>query len=100
MMFEELWKLLRKERIQRDRFYRLAILSYQFGDTAKAVVYKEYYGDEGIHAELRLALADVIAQIHVFCLSENLDFEVIEDLGLKRLGEFVAKRMSKETQTK
>lgn len=94
-VYEEFWKLLRVDPLQRDAFYRLSILTYQLGDVHKAVVYQHYYGSTGSHAELNIALADLIAQLHIFCLSQGLNYQKLEELGLKRLGEFTARRMRK-----
>lgn len=94
MNFEELWKLLRTEHIQRDKYYRLSIASYQLGDVHKAVVYQQYYGSVGSHAESKIAISDLIAQIHLLCLTLNLDYDKLQDLGLKRLAEFVSRRMA------
>ncbi len=93
MNYEELWKIMSKHPVQRDILWRMCILIYELGDTVKAVIYKRYYGDTGVHAELKIALADLIAQIHILCLQANLDFKELEELGLKRLGEFVTGRM-------
>ncbi|RLG44766.1 MAG: hypothetical protein DRN81_03680 [Thermoproteota archaeon] len=91
--WDELWKLLRTDPLQRDVFYRLSVLTYELGDVHKAVVYKHYYGDTGTHAELKVALADLFAQLYIFCLSQGLDVEELEKLGLKRLGAFVTRRV-------
>ena len=93
MDYREVWKLMLSSPIQRDRFYRLCILTYQLGDVVKSTVYEYYYGDSGVHGEVKVALADLIAQIHIFCLHRNLDFRELEELGLKRLADFVVRRM-------
>jgi len=93
MNYEEVWKLLRKDPIQRNLLWRLSILTYQLGDVIKAIVYKMYYGSEGHHAELKLALADLIAQIRILMIQLGLNYSEIEQLGLERLMEFVVKRM-------
>ena len=93
MNYEELWKMMSKNPLQRNMFWRLCIMSYELGDAIKSIVYQHYYGDTGVHGEVKTSLADLIAQIHVLCLQCNLDFEELEELGLKRLAEFVARRM-------
>ena len=93
MNFEEVWKLLRKDPIQRSLLWRISILTYQLGDVIKAIVYRMYYGSEGHHSELKLALADLIAQLKILMIQLGLDYSEIEQLGLERLMEFVVKRM-------
>lgn len=91
--WEELWKKHRTDMIQRNIYYRLAILGYQYGDVQKAIVYRNYYGSEGIHSELKIALADLIAQTHILCSALELDYDELSNLGEKRLAEFILKRM-------
>lgn len=73
----------------------MSIISYQLGDVHKAIVYKQYYGSVGMHAELKIAMADLTAQIHMLCLKTGLDFSEVENLGLRRLAEFTSKRMKR-----
>ena len=93
MNFEEVWKLLKKDPLQRNILWRLCILNYQLGDVTKALVYRIYYGEEGHHTELKLGLADLIAQIRILMIQLNLNYNEIEELGLKRLMDFVIRRM-------
>jgi hypothetical protein len=95
LSFDELWLMLQKQEIEKEPFYRLSILDYQYGDIKKALIYKNYYGSEGIHSELKIALSDLLAQIHIFCLSQDISFYEIESLGLLRLREFCLRRMKK-----
>ena len=94
--WHEIYRLLMEDPQQRDLGYRFNVAAYQMGDAVKAHVYKHYYGSEGIHAEMRIALADVIAQAHILALHQNLDFDVLEELGKERLYDFVKTRMMKK----
>ena len=93
MNFEEVWKLLKRDPLQREILWRASILTYQLGDVIKALVYRIYYGEEGHHTELKLALSDLIAQIRILMIQLNLNYNEIEELGLKRLMDFVIRRM-------
>jgi len=100
MNFKEVWMLLKKDPLQRNVLWRLSILSYQLGDVIKATVYRIYYGNEGHHTELKLALADLIAQIRILTIQNGLNYDELEELGLKRLMDFVTKRMRTEVNLK
>ena len=93
MSYEEATKMLMTHPRERDVFYRLAILGYQVGDIQKGVVYRSFYGSEGIHKEIEIAIADAIAQLKVLCLLLNVDFEECDALGLSRLWDFVHRRL-------
>jgi len=70
-------------------------MTYQLGDVVKAIVYRIYYGKEGHHTELKLALADLIAQIRILMIQTGLDYNEIEKLGLQRLMDFAVRRIRK-----
>jgi len=93
MDYHEAWRLIAREHTARDTFFRLTVLGYQFGDVQKALVYKSYYGKEGYHKEREVAIADMIAQVHLLCEQQGLDYQELEALGLKRLLEFISDRM-------
>ena len=90
--FEQIYSRIQANSPNNDPFYRLAILGYQYGDVQKGLVYETYYGKTGCHAELKIALADMIAQIRLFCINQNMDFHELQKLGQERLDDFVNKR--------
>ena len=54
----------------------------------------KYPEDHGAHfAELKNELADTVAMVQMLCRSMGIEYEEINELGLRRLMEFVSRRM-------
>lgn len=85
MDYSELWKILRTLPHQKEPNFRANIVTYNAGDIAKATAYIQIFGSTGSHAELRIAIADTIAQLHILCEMHSLDFNALDDLGKIRL---------------
>lgn len=84
-MWKEAWLLLKEKRLQKDKNFRANILTYNLSDVVKAIVYIQVFGNEGSHAELEIAISDTIAQLHMICESNELNYKQLEDQGLERL---------------
>ena len=80
--FNEVYNILAQSKPNDDKFYRLSVLGYNFGDVQKAIVYIQYYGSVGYHAELEIAISDMITQLRLLCCNQNIDFSKCEKLGL------------------
>lgn len=70
---------------------RLDIMTYQFGEACKffKVYNKAYAGDDGkvkgYELEGMLALANLTVQLELFCVSKNINFNELRDLGYEHL---------------
>ena len=93
MDYNEAWKLIRTDKMATDPFVRLTILSYQLEGLGKATFYRYYYNDPVYRKEQEIAISDLIAQIHLFCLLEGFDFRKLEELGYKRIMETINTRL-------
>lgn len=93
-------ELKKNEPTSDNKFFRLSIIAYEFGDLNRAIVYanrfnesnKTQYGSkwkdpDGILAEGKLALADMLTQIQMLCLTLEWDFEELRELGANHLRE-------------
>jgi hypothetical protein len=75
-----------------DQFFRLSIIAYEIGDLHRAVVYSNRFKDDEkmriAHlAHGKLALADVLTQLYLLCLSLEWDFNKLRELGALHLQE-------------
>jgi len=79
-------------------FFRLAIIDYELGDLARAIVYSERFTKKAmfrdgfkdksvILTEGKLAMADVLTQLHLLCISLGWNFEELRELGAQHLEE-------------
>lgn len=93
-------ELKKVEPTSNNEFFRLCICSYEFGDLSRAVVYhnrfksskKVLFGNgfkspEAILAEGKLAMADLLTQLNLLCISMHWDFEELRKLGTQHLAE-------------
>ena len=70
---------------------RLDIMTYQLGEAVKFYkVYGKAYADDdgkvkGYESEGMLALANLIVQFELFCVSKNINFNELRDLGYEHL---------------
>ncbi len=97
---KELIELKKNEPSSDNEFFRLAIMDYELGDLARSLVYsnrfnesnKVQYGSNWISPEVilsngKLAMADLVTQLHMLCLSLGWNFEDLRELGLEHLRE-------------
>jgi len=92
-------KLTKGNPLQSNILARLTILTYNLGDLVKAVYYALHYGegihDRGYRAEIKIALADTLAQLKVLIHYLGFSEEEIERLAYERLQEFISKRLKR-----
>lgn len=75
-----------------DQFFRLSIIAYEIGDLHRSIVYANRFKDDKkikiAHlAHGKLALADVLTQLYLLCLSLEWDFNQLRELGVLHLQE-------------
>lgn len=86
--------------IQKDRHFRLSILTYQIGDLAKMVAYESIFGEDSpetkraYHGERKKAVADALIQLLLFAHNESLDYDELLYIGLGGLDEFLERKRS------
>jgi len=96
-MWKLLWVRLQKGGHQRNALHRLAMLLNQVGAVSKVISYRVACPEhtDGRNAELKVALADLFAQVNILILSEGLSLEEIESLSQRKLQEFIETRLPK-----
>jgi hypothetical protein len=83
-----------------NEFFRLGIITYELGDLARAIVYAERFKNSEkvmfrngfkdknvILAEGKLAMADLLTQLHMLCISMDWDIENLREIGAQHLAE-------------
>ena len=85
-------ELKKNEPTSDNQFFRLAILAYEMGDLNRSIVYAERFkNDEKVRiahlANGKLAMADVLTQLHLLCQSVGWDFHELRKLGIQHLKE-------------
>lgn len=85
-------ELKKNEPSSDDQFFRLSIIAYEIGDLHRAAVYANRFKDDEkmriAHlAHGKLALADVLTQLYLLCLSLDWDFNKLRELGALHLQE-------------
>lgn len=95
MNWEEIWKLLRQQPIQRDISHRIRAVEHETGRVTTAYWYACAYPDkaEGYMGEVRKELGDIIAMIRMLCQRMNWNYDEIELNGQKDLMKFITERM-------
>jgi len=76
---------------------QMLVIVYELGDLAKCIQRMSVYPNNvlGYKAEAKKAVADLIAQIHLFCYRMGWNFYEVEALGLKALEEAIRERAEK-----
>ena len=83
--------LIIRNEVFKDWETRLDIMTYQFGEACKFFkVYNKAYSSQpnvakGYEAEGKLALANLIIQLEIFCVIKNINFDELRDLGYEHL---------------
>ncbi len=99
--FEYYIKELKKNEPTSDNeFFRTNIIMYELGDLCRAIVYSKRFKDsdkilfrdgfkncDTILSEGKLAMADMITQLRMLCISLNWSFDELSELGIKHLEE-------------
>jgi len=99
--FEYYIKELKKNEPTSDNeFFRTNIIMYEFGDLCRAIVYAQRFKNsdkimfrdgfkncDTILSEGKLAMADMITQLRMLCVSLNWSFDELSELGIKHLEE-------------
>jgi len=99
--FEYYIKELKKNEPTSDNeFFRTNIIMYEFGDLCRAIVYANRFKNTDkimfrdgfkdvniIMSEGKLAMADMITQLRMICVSLNWNFDEVSELGIKHLEE-------------
>ena len=99
--FEYYIKELKKNEPTSDNeFFRTNIIMYEFGDLCRAIVYANRFKNTDkimfrdgfkdvniIMSEGKLAMADMITQLRMLCVSLNWNFDEVSELGIKHLEE-------------
>lgn len=85
-------QLKKDEPTSDNQFFRLAIITYEMGDLNRSIVYAERFrNDEKARtaylANGKLALADLLTQLHLLCQTVGWDFNELRMLGAKHLNE-------------
>jgi len=83
-----------------NELFRMNIIMYELGDLARAIVYAERFRNSDkvmfrngfkdkntILAEGKLAMADLLTQLHMLCISMDWDFENLREIGAQHLAE-------------
>jgi len=95
------WNVLKKKYKQENALWRLLRIFSEMGDAAKSITYLEYYKighkfkDDviGYKAELKLALADTLAQTYMMILNAGLNLNEVETLGMNHLKDAINNRL-------
>ncbi len=86
-------RYLKSQELSSDNlFFRLAIIDYELGDLTRSIVYSERFIKEamfrdGMLAEGKLAMADVLTQLYLLCISLGWNFGELRKIGAKHLEE-------------
>ena len=96
----KLIELKKNEPTSDNEFFRTNIIMYELGDMCRAIVYAERFKNSNktlfkdgfkepsiILAEGKLAMADMITQLRMLCLTLKWDFDELSNLGVKHLEE-------------
>jgi hypothetical protein len=75
-----------------DQLFRMSIIAYELGDLHRAIVYANRFRDDekmrlAYMANGKLALADVLTQLYLLCVSLEWDFNKLRELGALHLKE-------------
>lgn len=89
---KELAELKKNEPTSDNQFFRMCIASYEFGDLHRSIVYSERFKNDpkirSAHlANGKLALADLLTQLNLLCITQEWDFEGLRRLGVEHLKE-------------
>lgn len=97
---EALCALKSREPTSDNEFFRMNIIMYELGDLARAIVYAERFRNSNevmfrngfkdkntILAEGKLAMADLLTQLHILCISMGWDIENLREIGVQHLAE-------------
>jgi NTP pyrophosphatase (non-canonical NTP hydrolase) len=94
------WKFLYRRLVENDPelqslpWYRLIVLINQVGSLDKAVTYRYYEGESSGHlAEIKLSLADLLAQTFMMALNERIELGDLMELAYARLEDFIQNRL-------
>ena len=94
-----LQELKNNEPTSDNLFFRTNIIMYEFGDLCRSIVYAERFKNNKtlfrdgfkntntILSEGKLAMADIITQLRMLCLSIEWNFDELSELGIKHLEE-------------
>ena len=83
--------LITRNEVFKDWETRLDIMTYQFGEACKYFkVYNKAYSSQpdvakGYESEGKLALANFVVQLEMFCVVKGIDFNELRDLGYEHL---------------
>lgn len=86
--------------IQRDRQFRLNVLTYEMGDLVKSRVYEEIYGSDSpemrraCRGEGKKAVSDALIQLLMFADIEGYEYDELLKIGLEGLDEFLERKKS------
>ena len=95
-MISDIEKLLvelkKNEPTSDNQFFRLAIIAYEIGDLNRSIAFAERFrNDEKTRiahlANGKLAMADVLTQLYLLCISLEWDFYALRRLGVEHLKE-------------
>ena len=64
--------------------FTLRVLNYEVGDLNKILVYMDRFGNTGYLGELRLACADALTMLKLFCEQQGFELDELEKVGLER----------------
>jgi hypothetical protein len=83
-----------------NEFFRLGIIQYELGDLSRALVYAERFRNSEkimfrngfkdkniILSEIKLAMADLLTQLHMLCIPMGWDIENLREIGAQHLAE-------------
>lgn len=95
-----LCELKKNEPTSDNVFFRLAIINYELGDLNRAIVYAHRFrnsdkalfkdgfkSEEVILSEGKLAMADLLTQLNMLCITMNWNFNELRRLGVEHLDE-------------
>lgn len=93
-------ELKKNEPTSDNEFFRLAIINYELGDLNRAIVYSNRFKNskkalfrdgfkdrDVILSEGKLAMADLLTQLNMLCISMDWDFTELRKLGAEHLKE-------------
>ena len=74
----------------------LSVMTYELGDFAKCLFYKQKYNEPSYMIEAKIALSDLIAQCIYMCEKQGWDFELeVKPMGIARFIEKVKRHIEK-----
>jgi len=82
-------EVLSREGIEQPKELTLSILTYGIGDIHKMLVYMRRFGNSGFIGELKVACADAMTMLNLFCEQVGYNIEEISEVGLERFRERV-----------